>query len=91
MTERHVTVASRLGLHARASARLVHTANSFKSKITIRRIDNGRAVDAKSIFGVLMLAATRGTALIVSASGTDEVAATEVISTLIEASDGGKG
>ena len=89
MIERRAIVTDRFGLHARAAARLVHLANSFQSKITLRRADNRRSVDAKSIFGVLMLAATKGTALVVSATGQDESAAVDAIAQMIEGTAGG--
>jgi phosphocarrier protein len=88
MRERSAKVASRLGLHARASARLVQAANAYRSRITIRHLATGRTVDAKSIFGVMMLAATSGTELSVSASGIDELAAAEAIARVIESADG---
>jgi phosphocarrier protein len=72
MEKRTVQVLNRLGLHARAAARLVQLANRYESRITVSRADNGQQVDAKSMFGVLMLAATRGTELEVAASGSDE-------------------
>jgi len=75
---------NRLGLHARAAARLVDLAAHFDSKITIVREDSGRQVNAKSIFGVLMLAASQGTELEIVASGGDETAALEAICKLIE-------
>ncbi len=89
MTERRAVVASRLGLHARASARLVRTANSFLSKITLQHAVTGRRVDAKSIFGVMMLAATEGTAIIVTTTGADELAAADAVAREIEEPDGG--
>ncbi|MBI4470137.1 MAG: HPr family phosphocarrier protein [Acidobacteria bacterium] len=88
MMERSAKVASKLGLHARASARLVQVANAYRSRITIRHVASGRSVDAKSIFGVMMLAATAGTELSVSASGIDELAAAEAIARVIEEPDG---
>jgi phosphotransferase system HPr (HPr) family protein len=75
MIERTLLVNARLGLHARAAARLVRVANGFSSKLELRRVDSGASADAKSILSVLMLAATRGTQLQASADGIDEEAA----------------
>ena len=58
MVEREVTVINRLGLHARAAAKLVHTAGGFQSRVTVEK--DGEEVDAKSILGVLLLAAGQG-------------------------------
>ena len=88
MEKRTVQVLNRLGLHARAAARLVQTANRFESRITVGRADNGQQVDAKSMFGVLMLAATRGTELDVVAQGADEQEAVEAVGRFIESGFG---
>jgi phosphotransferase system HPr (HPr) family protein len=72
MIERRVVVTNRLGLHARAAALLVRTANSYKSALRLERADKTAAADAKSILSVLMLAAARGTELLASAEGVDE-------------------
>lgn len=84
MRQATVTVANRLGLHARAAARLVGLASRYQSKITLARLDTGHQVDAKSIFGVLLLAATEGTELMVTASGVDEDDAVEAIRCFIQ-------
>jgi phosphocarrier protein len=68
--EAEVEVINRLGLHARAAARLVHVAGEFASRVTLAR--NGDEVDAKSILGVLLLAAAQGTRLRVRCEGADE-------------------
>jgi phosphocarrier protein len=88
MQKRTAQVLNRLGLHARAAARLVQLANRYESLITIGRADNGQQVDAKSMFGVLMLAATRGTELEVEAHGADEQDAVEAVSLFIESGFG---
>jgi phosphotransferase system HPr (HPr) family protein len=75
MVERTLLVKARLGLHARAAAKVVRIAREFNSKMELRRIDNGVSADAKSILSVLMLAASQGTALHASAEGVDEEAA----------------
>ncbi|MDQ0011509.1 phosphocarrier protein [Luteibacter jiangsuensis] len=73
MLERDIVVSNRLGLHARASAKLVQLVSGFKS--TVWLVSKGREVNAQSIMGVMMLAAGMGTALTVRAEGTDEEAA----------------
>lgn len=101
MIARKLTVKSRMGLHARAAARLVRVANDFQSKIVLRRLDGGagdpssvvndQGVDAKSILSVLMLAATYGTLLEASAEGADEEAAMNAIDELFAAAFGEAG
>jgi phosphocarrier protein HPr len=75
MVERCVKITNRLGLHARAAALLVRTANTFQSALRLERADGTAAADAKSILSVLMLAASRGTELRATAEGADEVEA----------------
>ncbi len=82
MRERHVTVSNRLGLHARAAAKLVQTLHKFQS--TVMLIDRGREVNAKSIMGVMMLAAGQGTSLTVRADGSDEDAALDAVVDLFQ-------
>lgn len=90
MIARKLVVKARLGLHARAAARLVRVASGFQSKVVLRRLDgnapagvsNDQGVDAKSILSVLMLAATCGTQLEATAEGTDEEAAINAIEAL---------
>jgi phosphocarrier protein HPr len=72
MVEERVVVTNRLGLHARAAAQLVRMANSFQSMVRLERMDGSAAADAKSILSVLMLAASRGTELRLTAEGADE-------------------
>ena len=81
MTQREVRISNRLGLHARAAARFVQTASRFRSKVTLTR--DGRSMDGKSILGILLLAAAKGTELIVAADGEDEQAAVEALAGLI--------
>ncbi|MCA1594668.1 MAG: HPr family phosphocarrier protein [Acidobacteria bacterium] len=83
MVERRVTVINRLGLHARAAARLVRTAGAFRCALRLERADRSASADAKSILSVLMLAASRGTELCIVAEGVDEVAALEAMCELI--------
>ncbi|HET7268567.1 MAG TPA: HPr family phosphocarrier protein [Oleiagrimonas sp.] len=70
MREQDVTVSNRLGLHARAAAKLVQTVQPFKS--TVMLANNNREVNAKSIMGVMMLAASQGTVVTLRADGADE-------------------
>jgi phosphocarrier protein HPr len=83
VVERSVRIVNRLGLHARAAARLVRTASAFRSAIRLERADRSSSADAKSILSVLMLAAARGTELMVSAEGADEAIALDAVCTLI--------
>ncbi len=82
MTERVVEVVNELGLHGRAAARLVHTANRFESSVLLRA--NGREAEARSILGVLLLGAGRGAMLTVRGRGEDEQAAVTAICDLVE-------
>ena len=82
MIEKRVTVTNRLGLHARAAARLVQMATRFHSDVRLERVDDSATADAKSILNVLMLAATSGTELSVRAEGVDEGAAIAALSEL---------
>ncbi len=81
MVEAELEIVNRLGLHARAAAKLVHTANRFESDITVAR--DGEQVDAKSILGILLLAAAQGTHIILRCDGSDEADALEAITHLI--------
>ena len=81
MIERQTEIVNRLGLHARAAAKLVHTAGNYQSRITV--VKDGEEVDAKSILGLLLLAAPRGSRLLVRCDGTDESAALEAIAALV--------
>jgi len=75
-----IPVVNKLGLHARASAKLTQLASKFESSVWIAR--NGRRVNAKSIMGVMMLAAAKGTSVDLEAEGPDEQAASEQIQAL---------
>ena len=81
MIEDSVIIINRLGLHARAAAKLIDCAAGFSSKITLRKDD--QTVDAKSIMSVMLLAAGQGTTLHLTAEGEDEVAAHAAIAALI--------
>jgi len=82
MLERKLTVSNRLGLHARASARLVQVLSAFKANATL--IAKGREVNAKSIMGVMLLAAGQGTPVTIRVEGEDEAAAIEAVAELFE-------
>lgn len=86
MIEAEVTVANRLGLHARAAARFVHLANTFRSRITVAK--DGTRVDGKSILGLLTLAAAKGSRLKLVVEGEDERSALEELAGLIRRSFG---
>ena len=86
MTERTVTVVNELGLHARAAARFGHLATRFDSQIRVGR--STRIMDGKSIMGILLLAAARGTTLTISADGRDEGEAVEALAQLVESGFG---
>ena len=82
MLERELTVANRLGLHARATAKLVQTLSSFHCNATLSA--KGREVNAKSIMGVMLLAASQGTAVTARLDGEDEVQAMDALVALFE-------
>jgi phosphocarrier protein HPr len=84
MVEITLAVKNELGLHARAAARLVRTANRFQSNLRLERIDGSVSADAKSILNVLMLAAIGGTELRAIAEGQDEAEAIAALSGLFE-------
>lgn len=81
MQSTQVDIINKLGLHARAAAKLVKLASSFSSSIELER--DGRKVNAKSIMGVMMLAASQGTQLQLHVEGDDEQAATDAIGELV--------
>ena len=76
-----IEIINKLGLHARASTKLTQTASKFASEIWITR--NGRRVNAKSIMGVMMLAAAKGSMVEIDATGEDETQAINALSALI--------
>ena len=88
MLERRVVVNNRLGLHARAAARLVRAASAYRCTVRLERTDGSAAADAKSILSVLMLAAARGTELCIIAKGVDEDEAINTVCALIESGFG---
>lgn len=86
MTSHSVIVSNSLGLHARAAARFVHLASRFTSHIRVSR--DARMMDGKSIMGILLLAAAKGSMLTISAEGLDEAAAVEALVELVESGFG---
>ena len=81
MLSAELTIVNKLGLHARASAKLTQVANSFRCDVWLSR--NGRRVNAKSIMGVMMLAAGKGASIMVEAEGADAGAALAALRELI--------
>jgi phosphocarrier protein len=81
MRRADVVILNKLGLHARASAKLTQTASGFAAEVWLER--SGRRINAKSIMGVMMLAAAKGAAVTVETDGSDEDAALDAILGLI--------
>ena len=81
MLQREVEILNKLGLHARASAKLTQLAARYQSEVQMSR--NGRKVNAKSIMGVMMLAAGKGSKVMIETDGPDEGDAMEAIVSLI--------
>ena len=82
MQERQITVSNKLGLHARASAKLVQLVQGFRSQVWL--VNGTREVNAKSIMGVMMLAAGIGTPLTLRADGPDEEQALDAVAALFD-------
>ena len=81
MLERSITIINKLGLHARAAAKLVSTASAYSSKVKVSF--NGKEVDGKSIMSVMMLAASKGCELTLKVEGNDQDTAMQAIIDLI--------
>jgi phosphocarrier protein HPr len=81
VTTRSVIVSNQLGLHARAAAKFVHMATRYESQIRVGR--DSKVMDGKSIMGILLLAAARGTTITISAEGPDEAAAVDALCRLV--------
>ena len=81
MLQQEVEIINKLGLHARASAKLTEVAGRFKSSVWVSR--NGRRVNAKSIMGVMMLAAAQGSTIVLETDGPDEADAMQAVAQLI--------
>jgi len=86
MTSRTVTVVNQLGMHARAAAKFVHVATRFQSRIRVGR--HGREMDGKSIMGLLLLAASQGAHITISADGADEADAVGALAAMVESGFG---
>jgi phosphotransferase system HPr (HPr) family protein len=82
MVQRTVELINRLGLHARAAAKLVHVSSRFSAGVSVRH--NDEEVNGKSILGLLLLAAPCGSQLMITADGSDEAAALDAIEALIK-------
>ena len=81
MLKQDIEIINKLGLHARASSKLTQTASQFNCEIWIEK--NGRKVNAKSIMGVMMLAAAMGSSITLETNGADEQAAMSALQALI--------
>jgi len=81
MVSRTVTITNALGMHARAAARFVHAAARFQSHVRVARDE--RVMDGKSIMGILLLAAARGTQLTITTDGPDEADALDALCALV--------
>ena len=86
MTSRHVTVVNQLGVHARAAAKFVHLAARYRAHVRVAF--DSRQMDGKSIMGILLLAAARGSTLEISADGADEHDAIEALVALVQSGFG---
>ena len=86
MTSRSVTIRNQLGMHARAAARFVRTASAFTSQVWVAHGE--KVMDGKSILGILLLAAGRGSSLTISADGRDELAAVNELVALVDSGFG---
>ena len=82
MVVKKVKIKNKLGLHARAAVKFVNTANRFASSVRLEK--DGQEIDGKSILGILTLAATQGTELILKVAGHDEQAAMKALIKLID-------
>jgi phosphocarrier protein len=86
MTSRDVKIVNQLGMHARAAAKFVHLAARFQSQVRVAR--ENREMDGKSIMGLLLLAAARGSRITISADGADEADAIKALAALVESGFG---
>ncbi|OGS95836.1 MAG: phosphocarrier protein HPr [Gallionellales bacterium RIFCSPLOWO2_02_FULL_57_47] len=81
MLQQDALIINKLGLHARASAKLTQLASRFKCEVMLSR--GGRRVNAKSIMGVMMLAAAKGTTIVIETAGEDEADAMQALLNLV--------
>ncbi len=86
MTSQAVTVVNQLGMHARAAAKFVHLATRYESRVKVAR--DAREIDGKSIMGILLLAAARGSTITISADGRDERGAVDALVALVQSGFG---
>ncbi len=86
MISQSVSVVNQLGMHARAAAKFVHLAGQFQARVKVGR--HGREMDGKSIMGLLLLAAARGTIITISADGADEQRAVDALVALVRSGFG---
>jgi phosphocarrier protein HPr len=82
MTSQEVTVVNQLGMHARAAAKFVHMATRYEARVKVAR--DRREMDGKSIMGILLLAAARGSTITISADGADEKDAVAALVALVQ-------
>ena len=86
MTSQAVTVVNQLGMHARAAAKFVHLATRYEARVKVAR--DAREIDGKSIMGILLLAAARGSTITISADGRDERGAVDALVALVQSGFG---
>ena len=86
MISQSVVVVNQLGMHARAAAKFVHLATRYQARVRVAR--DAREMDGKSIMGILLLAAARGSTITISADGSDEDDAVRALVALVEAGFG---
>jgi len=86
VTSQNVVVVNQLGMHARAAAKFVHLATRYQARVRVAR--EAREMDGKSIMGILLLAAARGSTITISADGSDEMDAVRALVALVEAGFG---
>ena len=86
MTSQQVTLVNQLGMHARAAAKFVHLATRFTARVRVGR--EHREMDGKSIMGILLLAAARGSTITITADGSDERDAVDALVALVESGFG---
>src|SRR6187200_1494600 len=86
MVSQEVTVVNQLGMHARAAAKFVHLATRFEARVKVAR--DAREMDGKSIMGILLLAAARGSTITISADGVDERDAVAALVELVQSGFG---
>ena len=86
MTSQTVTVVNQLGMHARAAAKFVHLATRYNARVNVSR--DRREMDGKSIMGILLLAAARGSVITISAEGSDEHDAVAALAALVQSGFG---